>query len=365
MTSGSGPAGSADPAGSAGALTITGVVRTVTGDLPAASIGRTLIHEHLASSLVTYWAPEHAPHLAAATVSLATLAEVRAHAFSVRDNLVLGDLDQAARELGEFGAAGGSTVVDVTSHGIGRDARAIELVSRRSGVNVVAGCGYYIGSSHPIGLGERSEASLADEMAGEILVGIGATGVRAGVLGELGVGTFPMIPAERRVLRAAARAQRTTGAGMILHSAPGADSVFEIVRVLDLAGAQMDKVVISHLDERFRDDLRLFRRLAGSGVRFGFDTFGREIYYDGRRKQHPSDSQRIEMVCRLLDAGLGDRITLAQDICLKHELSGFGGQGYAHVLGRIVPRMLLAGIPQAAIDQMLVDTPARVLALDA
>jgi phosphotriesterase-related protein len=341
-----------------------GVIRTVLGDIPAADIGRTLIHEHLASSLVTYWVPDLAPDIAMAAVSLETLAEVRAHAFSARDNLVLDDLAQAARELGEFRVAGGSTVVDVTSHGIGRDARAIELVARRSGVNVIAGCGYYIGSSHPVALGRRPEASIADEMTGEILGGIGGSGVRAGVLGELGVGTYPMIPAERRVLRAAAQAQRATGAGMILHSAPGTDSVFEIVRVLDRAGARMDKVVISHLDERFRDDLALFRRLASSGVRFGFDTFGREIYYDGRRKQHPSDTQRIDMVRRLLDAGLGDRIALAQDICLKHELSGFGGQGYAHVLKRIVPRMLHAGIPQAAIDRMLADTPARILALE-
>jgi phosphotriesterase-related protein len=62
---------------------------------------------------------------------------------------------------------------------------------------------------------------------------------------------------------------------------------------------------------------------------------------------------------------LGDRITLAQDICLKHELAGFGGQGYAHVLESIVPRMLHAGVPEASIEQMLVETPARLLALDA
>ena len=350
-----------DGDGAAGA--VTGVIRTVLGDIPAGTLGRTLIHEHLMSSLATYWTPDFAPELASVTLSLATLAEVRQHAFSVRDNLVLNDLDQAARELAEFKAAGGTSLVDVTSHGIGRDIRAIEWVARASGINVVAGCGYYIGISHPRGLGERAEASIADEMTEEITTGIGGTGIRAGVLGELGVGTYPMIPAERKVLRAAVRAQRATGAAMILHSAPGTESVFEIVRVLDRAGARLDKVVISHLDERFRDDLRLFRRLAASGVRFGFDTFGREIYYDGRRKQHPSDTQRIEMVIRLLDAGLGDRIALAQDICLKHELSGFGGQGYAHVLKRIVPRMLHAGIPQEAIDRMLIDTPAQILAL--
>ena len=357
-----GAGSAADPAAVTAA---PGVIRTVLGDIPAGTLGRSLIHEHLTSSLATYWTPDFAPELAAAKVSLATLAEVRQHAFSVRDNLVLDDLEQAARELGEFRAAGGQSVVDVTSHGIGRDIRAIEWVARESGVNVVAGCGYYIGISHPCGLGERPEASIADEMIEEITSGIGGTGIRAGALGELGVGTYPMIPAERKVLRAAARAQLATGAAMIVHSAPGTDSVFEIVRVLDRAGARLDKVVISHLDERFRDDLRLFRRLAASGVRFGFDTFGREIYYDGRRKQHPSDTQRIEMVIRLLDAGLGDRIALAQDICLKHELSGFGGQGYAHVVKRIVPRMLHAGVPQDAIDRMLVDTPAQILALPA
>ncbi len=344
---------------------VKGVVRTVLGDIPAASLGRTLIHEHLISSLTAYWTPDTAPEIASARVSLATLSQVRLHAFSVRDNLVLDDIDGAVRELGEFRAAGGSSVVDVTSLGIGRDIRATELVARRSGVHVIAGCGYYIRPTHPRGLEDRSEASITEELVEELTVGIAGTGIRAGVLGELGVAAYPMHPAERRVLRAAARAQAATGAGMIVHPAPGTDSAFELARVLQRAGARMDKVVMSHLDERFRDDVALFRRIGASGIRFGFDTFGREIFYDGRRRQHPSDTQRIAAVLRLLDAGLGDRIALAQDICLRHELSSFGGQGYAHVIANIVPRMLESGVPQSAVDRMLVETPARILALDA
>jgi phosphotriesterase-related protein len=345
---------------------VTSVIRTVRGDIPAAQAGRTLIHEHLVCSLTKYWLPDLAPEVATSRVTLETLHDVRAHAFSVRDNLVLGDIENAIREMGELRAAGGSTLVEVTSHGIDRDVRALEAISRRSGINVVAGCGYYIGLTHPVGLADRTEGSLADEMRRELLEGIDGTQIRAGVLGELGVGTYPMVAAERKVLRAAARVQRDTGAGMILHSAPGAkESVFEIIGVLERAGARMDKVVISHLEERFRDDWRAYRRAGESGVRFGFDTFGREIYYDGRRKQHPSDTQRIEIVCRLLELGLGDRIALAQDICLKHELSAFGGQGYAHVLTNIAPRLRLAGIPDDALDQMFVATPAAILAMTA
>jgi phosphotriesterase-related protein len=269
---------------------IPGAIRTVLGDIPAATLGKTLIHEHLISSLTVYWQPDAAPDIASARVGLGTLNKVRLHAFAVRDNLVLDDIDQAATELSAFRAAGGSAVVDVTSIGIGRDVRAAQLVARRSGVHVVAGCGYYIGASHPRGLVTRTEESLADEMIGEVTVGIDGTAVRAGILGELGVGSFPMITGERHVLRAAARAQAATGAGIVVHPAPGTDSAFEIVRVLDRAGARLDKVVMSHLEERFRDDRSLFRRMARTGVRFGFDTFGREIYYDGRRRQHPSDT---------------------------------------------------------------------------
>jgi phosphotriesterase-related protein len=137
------------------------------------------------------------------------------------------------------------------------------------------------------------------------------------------------------------------------------------VRALESAGATMDKVVMSHLDERFRGDLRLFRRLARSGVRFGFDTFGREVFFEPRQRQHPSDAERIEAVVRLWDAGLGDRVALAQDVCLRHELAALGGHGYHHVLATIVPRMRLAGLGDDAIEQMLVRTPASVLAMPA
>jgi phosphotriesterase-related protein len=277
---------------------------------------------------------------------------------------VIDDIDEVTREVSDYAAAGGRSLVEVTSHGIQRDVRASQMISKRTGVQVIVGCGYYIQLTHPRGIEERSEQSLTDEMVEEIAVGIGGTGIRAGVLGELGVGTYPMHRAERKVLRAAARAQVITGAGMVLHSAPGAkESVFEILGVLERAGALMDKVVVSHLDERFRDDLRAFRRVAATGAVFGFDTFGREIYYEGRKRQHPSDTQRIEVIGRLLDEGLGGHIALAQDICLKHELTGYGGQGYAHVAANIVPRMRHSGIPDAAIEAMFAGTPARVLTL--
>lgn len=342
-----------------------GIVRTVLGDVDPASLGPTLPHEHLIVSALVYWNPDEAPAIAGVSVDLSTLSDVRQHAFGVRLNMLLDDVDLAVSELERFSAAGGGTLVEVSSNGVGRDVKALRTIAQRTQVKIVAGCGYYIRASHPPGTDERSESALADEMTREITEGIGETSVRAGVIGELGAGSYPMHPVERRVFRAAARAQAATGAGMIVHPAPGERSALEIAQVLSRAGAQMNKVFMSHLDERFRSKLHLYKRIAAFGCILGFDTFGREIYMAARGRQHPADSERITAVLALHEAGLGGQIGLAQDICLRHELAGYGGHGYHHVLADIVPRMRALGLPQAAIDEMLVAVPRGLLTMPA
>jgi phosphotriesterase-related protein len=338
-------------------------IQTVTGAISVDAIGRTLIHEHVICDLTTYWRPQDAPEDSHRSLSLETLALVRADPFAIRHDLTLDQMDVAVEELAIHRDLGGGGVVEVTSHGIGRDVRALHAISRLSGVPIVAGCGYYIGSSRARGFEKRTVAELSDELVRELTDGVDGSAVKAGVIGEIGVGQWPMSDHERTMLRAAAHAQRETDAGMIVHPAPGTESALELVRILDRAGARMDKVVVSHLDERFRDNLALFRRVARTGVRFGFDTFGRETYYTSRQRQHPSDAQRIETVLRLWDIGLGDRIGLAQDICIRHELAAWGGPGYGHILGRIVPRMRHQGLGDAEIDAMLIDMPAAILAM--
>ena len=44
---------------------------------------------------------------------------------------------------------GGRTVVDPTNLGIGRDPSALQRISRRTGLNIVMGAGFYLEASHP------------------------------------------------------------------------------------------------------------------------------------------------------------------------------------------------------------------------
>ena len=337
------------------------VVQTINGSVPASALGNTLIHEHLMLNTRCYWSPSDDPEVAFLPLAPERVGRIKANPFAVRDNLLIDDPPVMAGELLHYREAGGASIVDATPPGLGRDVRVLEWLAAETGVNIIAGCGYYIKETHPPGMESRSVDDLATEMIGDITVGMDGTDLKAGVIGEIGMGTFPMDPVERKVVRAAAIAQQETGCAIVAHSAPGDESPFEVLGVLAEAGADLTRVVQSHLDDRFRTDIDKYRRVADMGANLGLDTFGRHLYYRGRGRQLPTDDIRVSAIVSLVEAGLVDHIFPAQDICFKHELGAYGGHGYDHFIRRIVPRLQLSGVSEDKIDRMLRLNPARVL----
>ena len=336
-------------------------VQTINGSVPASALGNTLIHEHLMLNARCYWSPSDDPEVAFLPLAPERLGRIKANPFAVRDNLLIDDPPVMAGELLRYREAGGASIVDATPPGLGRDVRVLEWLAAETGVNIIAGCGYYIKETHPPGMESRSVDDLATEMIGDITVGMDGTDLKAGVIGEIGMGTFPMDPIERKVVRAAAIAQQETGCAIVAHSAPGDESPFEVLGVLAESGADLTRVVQSHLDDRFRTDIDKYRRVADMGANLGLDTFGRHLYYRGRGRQLPTDDVRVSAIVSLVEAGLVDHIFPAQDICFKHELGAYGGHGYDHFIHRIVPRLQLSGVSEDEIDRMLRLNPARVL----
>src|SRR2546427_1670449 len=62
----------------------------------------------------------------------------------------------------------------------------------------------------------RSEDSIVREIVREVTLGVGDTGVRPGLIGEIG-NTWPWTENEKKVVRAAVEAQRQTGAPLMIH----------------------------------------------------------------------------------------------------------------------------------------------------
>ncbi len=299
-------------------------------------------------------------HKAYQPVSLENLGWVTYNPFRNQDNLLLLDIETAISEAMLFKRAGGGTIVDATTIGIGRDPKALAAIARATGINVVMGAGYYVDAVHPAELSEKTEAEIAGEIVADITTGVDGTGVRAGIIGEIGC-TWPLTDSERKVLMGAARAQRETGAAILVHPGRNEAAPFEILDVLGEAGASIDRVVMSHIDRTIQDtDMVL--ELARRGCYLEYDLFGWETsYYPLSSVDMLSDAQRIDYVKRLVDEGFGARVVLAQDIFAKHKLTKYGGHGYGHILENIVPRLHEKGLSEEQVNVIVVENPANIL----
>src|SRR4030095_11487149 len=215
-----------------------GQIQTVLGAVAPDAIGITLPHEHLLIDFKVMFAePAAAADKARARepVSLANLGWVRQHFNANLDNLRLQDEQVAQDEILLFKEAGGRTVVDPTPRTIGRDPRALARIARATGLSVVMGAGYYVAASHPPDMDRRTVDDLAREMIADVTTGVGDTGVRAGLLGEIGC-TYPWTDNEKKVLRAGVAAQRGAGAAAMVHPGRHPRMPMEIVEFVAKEG---------------------------------------------------------------------------------------------------------------------------------
>jgi phosphotriesterase-related protein len=265
---------------------------------------------------------------------------------------VIDDEDLVVEELQNFTRAGGKTICDVTLDEIGRNPQALARISQASGVQVVMGCGWYREFAYPAIVEERNSNELAEVLVREIEVGVGETGIRAGLIGEIGTGRHFIKPAEERVFRAAALAQAKTGVAISTHTTRWGTLALEQIAMLREFGADMNKVIIGHLGDRI--GVKHLLPIAEQGVYLEIDNIGYNDYQP--------EWVRADNVAALCKEGFTERVLLSEDICLLSHLKYQGGKGYGYLLETFVPMLEERGVDEGQIHQMLVVNPARVLA---
>lgn len=337
------------------------VVQTVLGPVAPASLGITLPHEHIFSdSSLSGPEPADDPiwrHYRE-PIRLDNYYDIRRDHVNIADQQ-LTDIADAIAEVSQLRAAGGGTIVDLTPPALGRAPLALRAVAEATGVNVVMGCGYYVSSYHPAALCDRHEDDIAEELLRELTDGF--SGVRPGVIGEVGM-SWPPAPAEVKVLRAAARAQATAGVGLVIHPGRDPGAPMHHIQVVEAAGGDLSRCVVSHVDRTLftMDDLR---SLAHTGCYIEFDLFGIETsHYSLSLIDLPNDAMRVNVISELFAGGYERQILVSHDICNKTRLARYGGEGYAHLLKRVVPLMLRKGFGPADIDRLFIDNPMGMLA---
>lgn len=277
---------------------LSGKVQTVLGLVDPEQLGRTMTHEHLTMSFECCYFPPPAGDEAVAEspFHMQHMHWLRQNQYSCHENLLLQQETAAVRdELLAYRKAGGGTIVENTTTGIDRDLPTLRQLAKDTGVHIIAGAGYYVDCTHTeatkrmsvekVWLSLRaSVASLAsiwhvserfkqfelycgnykhavmsvtnsshpacqlsDIIVSEVLHGADGTDIRCGVIGEIGTG-WPITESETKVLRATAHAQAQLGCPVIIHPGRNSAAPAEVVRILQEAGGDISKTVMSHLD---------------------------------------------------------------------------------------------------------------------
>ncbi|WP_331760320.1 phosphotriesterase-related protein (plasmid) [Streptomyces sp. NBC_01471] len=340
-------------------------VQTVTGAVPAAGLGLVLPHEHLFNNLSRVLdEPSYAfsAALKDEQVSASSAWALRHDPYCCFDNVAAKPVEDVHREVAAFQAVGGGTIVDVTSSpAIGRDPQRLLDLARRSGLNVVMGCGAYLEKFEDTritaGAVDEQAAAITDELAN----GVGDTGIRPGIIGEIGVSP-QFTAAERGSLRAAALAQLGHPSVPLMIHLPGwqrrAHEVLDIV--LDEIGVEPEKVVLAHMDPSGAD-VDYQRSVADRGVWLEFDMIGMDVTFP-KEGGSPASTATADAVAGHIDHGLAPQLLLSHDLFLKQMWTQHGGNGLIHVPTVFAEMLVARGTGRDLIDTLTRQNPARMLA---
>jgi len=321
------------------------MVPTVTGPVRCDALGTTLMHEHvLWFSGTELKDPGYAP---------------------IPRELWPETIEFAASLLNDAARVGIDTLVDLTPH------RPIDLylqIAKRTSVKIVPSTGFYRRAKIPKFLAEmEDENQMYDHMLKEATEGIEGTKIRAGIM-KIAAESSPLTDWEKKVFRAAARVQKTSGTPISTHDGAGAREQFDL---LVRSGATPKRVTIGHVDMGLHGKLtreQLVQELSGiarEGGYLEFDTFGQESYTPWR--------DLIYLWRSLADAGFLNRLVFSMD-CNWHWQNGkkifegmdkptadpdAGRRTYAYMMTDAVPKLLKSGFSKKEIDTILIGNPRR------
>lgn len=326
-------------------------IETARGPIDGSALGRTLAHEHIIN--VTDWIARDFPDAVWDGDRAKVVAYIR-------------------KRLADIKAKGFSTLIDCTGIGHSRDVATVMEANAGIDFNIVLSTGIYTYNALPIFFkyrppSRRSNGSLQDVMMDffvrDIRDGIQGTNVKAAVI-KCVTDIDGVTENVDRVLRATARAHRETGAPITTHTNAKARTGLEQQRVFREEGVDLSRVVIGHSGDT--DNYDYLQALLDAGSYIGADRFG----FNLPGWDMPTTEKRIEIVKTLVDRGYEDRILLSQDTSIFTDWwPGLGNIPDRHpkewrlefIVEEVAPAMLKAGIPQRAIDKMLIDNPRRYL----
>ena len=309
-----------------------GIVDTLNGPIQADSLGPVLPHEHLPMHYRAWESDDFEP---------GSKSIVREWYAGIMDDLA----DTPFR-----------TLVDVSPMGHGRDiALRREIVGERD-LHVVMSTGFYLDDHQPAWAKEKPLEELAELLVKEVEVGIGDSGVRAGI-----IKLAPNPPSEqsRKVCRAAVMASNRTGARITTHSCWGSREHFDFL--VDL-GAAPELLYIGHANFDGFDDCE---HVCNSGGHLIFTVWDIDHMIP--------DKLMYKRFAELVGKGYVNSMLMSVDFAimvhqpsapmfLSWTLYGVENRTHSYLSRKVIPALKGAyGLSEEQVRIMTVDNPRRML----
>lgn len=301
-------------------------VQTVTGEVSPDDLGFVLPHEHVFHDM---------------------------YEITMNSHLILNDKRIARDELQHYKNAGGTTLVDQTVYGLNPEPEDLAEVALEVGLHIIAGTGFYWGKFHPEWLADMSEREIVALLVKDLTSGFGTTDIKAGILGEIASHHRAVSPAEERVFRAVAAAQREVPVPIATHALFTRIGM-EQVRILETAGADLEKVVVGHVDTL--PDVDYHEELLRTGVWIAYDCVG--------QLDKQSDEQRADAIMELVERGWTRRLLLSMDVAKRGALRSYGGGGYDYLITSFLPLLRERGADDELIDTLTRHNPRDLFSFD-
>jgi phosphotriesterase-related protein len=305
----------------------TGTVQTVTGPIPAAQLGLTLMHEHVLVDFIG--ADQISPQRYDANQAFTTILP---HLLQARKN-------------------GCRTLVECTPAFLGRDVTLLRRLSEASNVHILTNTGLY-GAAKDKHLPRYAFTETAEQLAvrwtREFEHGIEGSSIKPAFM-KVGVDEAPLSEVDRKLVRAAAITSRTTGLPIASHTGTGLGAIAEL-EVLDEARLPASSFIWVHAQSE--RDSAFHTRAAKAGAWVEFDGIS-----------ETSIARHVELVVQMKTQGLLGHVLVSHDAGWYRVGEPGGGEfrPFDALFTKFIPALTVAGLTSSEVNQLLVENPRQAL----
>lgn len=298
---------------------------TVTGEIPASAMGKTLHHEHVLVDFIG--------------------ADSIGYDRWDKDLVV----EKVLPYLLEIKKLGYKTLVECTPAYLGRDPQLLKTLSEKSGIQIITNTGYYSAVGGKFipkhGFTETAE-QLADRWIDEAKNGIEGTGIYPGFI-KIAVDRGNLEEINRKVVEAACITHKATGLVIMSHTGLAVPA-FQQLEILEKYGVSPSAFIWTHAHNEA--DFSKQIEAARKGAWIAFDNFN-----PGRLEKFVEFAQLIKK------EGLLNKLMFSHDAGWYKPGEPNGGEfrGFTEIEEFLIPALEKNGLSQPDIYQIFTTNPAE------